>query len=187
MANLSAIFRESAKYLRERERDPRSARLSFEVMLIKLGYIIQQMRKGGGKTRAYIRNGASEVIARIRFIRAFTVFRFCLIPRLSIVRGAPRTDFAFVRNFYRASGIEIIDDTRLENMRCKKLVDSNYLFLLSNQIFISFAMYSINFRFNSFHFLEYLIIYELCVYKNTFLFPHNILIITDFQIFFVQS
>lgn len=74
MANLSAIFRESAKYLRERERDPRSARLSFEVMLIKLGYIIQQMRKGGGKTRAYIRNGASEVIARIRFIRAFTIF-----------------------------------------------------------------------------------------------------------------
>lgn len=53
MANLSAIFRESAKYLRERERDPRSARLSFEVMLIKLGYIIQQMRKGGGKTRVY--------------------------------------------------------------------------------------------------------------------------------------
>lgn len=55
-----------------------------------------------------------EVIARIRFIRAFTVFRFCLIPRLSIVRGAPRTDFAFVRNFYRASGIEIIDDGEYE-------------------------------------------------------------------------
>lgn len=41
-------------------------------------------------------------------------FRFCLIPRLSIVRGAPRTDFAFVRNFYRASGIEIIDDGEYE-------------------------------------------------------------------------
>lgn len=82
MANLSAIFRESAKYLRERERDPRSARLSFEVMLIKLGYIIQQMRKrgGGGEAGKHARIYAMEVIARIRFIpRAFTFFScFCL-------------------------------------------------------------------------------------------------------------
>lgn len=83
MANLSAIFRESAKYLRERERDPRSARLSFEVMLIKLGYIIQQMRKGGGrKTRAYIRNGSH----RENSIYSFTFFffrGFAFFPRLS--------------------------------------------------------------------------------------------------------
>lgn len=95
MANLSAIFRESAKYLRERERDPRSARLSsFEVMLIKLGYIIQQMRKGGGK---HARIYTQRSFARIRFIRAFTAFR------LSIVRG----ESIFLRNFHR---IEIIDD-----------------------------------------------------------------------------
>lgn len=74
MANLSAIFRESAKYLRERERDPRSARLSsFEVMLIKLGYIIQQMRKGGGK---HARIYAMELRKSSREFDLFVLLRF---------------------------------------------------------------------------------------------------------------
>lgn len=138
MANLSAIFRESAKYLRERERDPRSARLSFEVMLIKLGYIIQQMRKGGAGKHARIY--AMEVIARIRFI-PLPFFFFVVLPFFPAFRAASRMDFlSFVskflscewnRNNSRHGGILVfLRDVRNLNWRTA----SNYLFLNANQI-----------------------------------------------------
>lgn len=149
MANLSAIFRESAKYLRERERDPRSARLSsFEVMLIKLGYIIQQMRKGGGKH------------ARIYTQRSFGSHRensiYSCFHGFSAFDRSWRIDFPskFLsnRNNWRR-GILVLFFLR----DVKKLnwwTANNYRFSPRIIGLILFAMYSINFRFNSFHFLE---------------------------------
>lgn len=141
MANLSAIFRESAKYLRERERDPRSARLSFEVMLIKLGYIIQQMRKRGGggqkNTRVYTQWKSSRefdlFLVPLPFFRAFAFLFPPFVPHLEWIF------FPSFRNFYRASGIEIIHDggilvflpdVRTLNWR----TTSNYLFLRESDI-----------------------------------------------------
>lgn len=138
MANLSAIFRESAKYLRERERDPRSARLSFEVMLIKLGYIIQQMRKGGGQenTRVYTQWKSSrefDLFLYLFFFSWFCLFSPPFVPHLEWIF------FPSFRNFYRASGIETIHDGGIlvflrdvRNLNWRTA--SNYLFLNANQI-----------------------------------------------------